>query len=52
MGLSHDYGSRAVGKRANLQITKPIPSLAYIPYAYTRDIVSKVMIEGEMVSIS
>ena len=52
MGLSHDYGSIAVGKRANLQITKPIPSLAYIPYAYTRDIVSKVMIEGEMVTIS
>ena len=52
MGLSHDYGSIAVGKRANLQVTKPIPSRAYIPYAYTRDIVSKVMIEGEMVSIS
>ncbi len=52
MGLSHDYGSIAVGKRANLQVTKPIPSLAYIPYAYTRDIVSKVMIEGEMVTIS
>lgn len=48
MGLSHDYGSIAVGKRANLQITRPIPSVEYIPYAYTRDIVRKVMLEGEI----
>ncbi len=48
MALSHDYGSIAVGKRANLQITRPIPSVEYIPYAYTRDIVRKVMLEGEI----
>ena len=45
MGLSHDYGSIAVGKRANLQITRPIPSVEYIPYAYTRDIVRRVIID-------
>ena len=49
MGLSHDYGSIAVGKRANLQITYPIPSVAYIPYAYTRHIVKMVMMEGRVV---
>ena len=26
----------------------PLPSLAYIPYAYTRDITRMVMIEGEI----
>ncbi len=49
MGLSRGYGSIAVGKHANLQITRRIPSLAYIPYAYTRDIVSTVVIEGKVV---
>lgn len=39
MGVSHDYGSIAVGKRASLMITVPIPSIDYIPYAYTRRIV-------------
>lgn len=49
MGLSADYGSIAVGKKANLQMTLPIPSLNYIPYAYTRHIVSHMILEGQMV---
>ena len=40
MGLSADYGSITVGKRASLFITRPIPSIDYIPYAYTEPIVS------------
>ena len=48
MGLSADYGSIAVGKKANLQLTKPIPSIAYIPYAYTRSLVEQVWLEGEL----
>lgn len=39
MGVSRDYGSIAIGKRASLMITVPIPSIDYIPYAYTRRIV-------------
>jgi imidazolonepropionase len=35
MDLSRDYGSITVGRRANLILTKPIPSLAFLPYAYT-----------------
>ncbi|MGI6222073.1 MAG: imidazolonepropionase [Prevotella sp.] len=35
MGLSSDYGSITVGRKASLILTQPIPSLAYIPYAYT-----------------
>ena len=49
MGLAYNYGSIAVGKKANLQITAPIPSPDYIPYAYTRPIVRKVMLEGEVI---
>ena len=48
MGLSYDYGSIAIGKKANLQVTVPIPSPDYIPYAYTRPIVSQVILEGNI----
>jgi imidazolonepropionase len=44
--LSHSHGSITVGKQANLIITKPIPSLAYIPYAFGVDPVAKVLING------
>lgn len=50
MGLSADYGSIAIGKKANVQITHPIPSVEYIPYAYTRHIVRMVMHEGTIFS--
>ncbi len=46
MGLSRDYGTIAVGKVANFYITDPIPSVAYIPYAYTQPIISKVFLNG------
>ena len=44
MGLSKDYGSIAIGKKANIQLTIPIPSISYIPYSYTRDIVRQVFL--------
>lgn len=44
MGLEHDYGSITVGKKANLIITTPLPSLAYLPYAYTSPFVSRVIL--------
>ncbi|MBQ9202886.1 MAG: imidazolonepropionase [Prevotella sp.] len=49
MGLSRDYGSIAVGKVANCYITDPIPSIDYIPYAYTQPIINKVILKGEVV---
>ena len=42
-------GSITAGKRADLILTKPIPSLAYLPYAFGSDNVEKVMIAGEWV---
>lgn len=49
MGESKDYGSIAVGKVANVFITDPIPSISYIPYAYTTPIVKKVILSGKEV---
>ena len=47
MGLSADYGSIDVGKVANFFITEPMPSVDFIPYAYTTPIVSRVFLGGE-----
>ena len=49
MGLGRTHGSITRGKVANLIITEPIPSLAYIPYAYTQPIISRVVLNGEVV---
>lgn len=51
MGQSKEYGSIANGKVANFYITKPIPSLAFIPYAYTTPIVNKVVLGGKLQSM-
>ena len=47
MGLSKDYGSITKGKVANFYITKPIPSVDFIPYAYTTPIVNRIFLRGE-----
>ena len=47
MGLSRDYGSITPGKAANFFITEPIPSVNYIPYAYTSPIINKVFLNGK-----
>ena len=44
MGLSHDYGSITIGKKAHLILTHPIPSLAFIPYSYTTPVIRKVLL--------
>lgn len=45
--LSETHGSITKGKVANLIITKPIPSLAYIPYSFGVDLTDQVLINGE-----
>lgn len=49
MGESAEYGSIAKGKVANFFITHPVPSLNFIPYAYTTPIIKTVVLNGEMV---
>lgn len=44
---AHDFGSIARGKYANFIITKPMPSLAYLPYAFGSDMVDRVVLKGK-----
>jgi len=49
MELQNEVGSITIGKRANLIFTKPIPSLAYLPYSFGSNLIHKVMINGEII---
>ena len=47
MELQQEVGSIRSGKKANLIITKPIPSLAYLPYAFGSNLIENVIINGK-----
>ena len=49
MELGNGLGSITIGKKANLIFTKPIPSLAYLPYSFANNLIDKVMIGGEFI---
>ncbi|MBZ0206058.1 MAG: imidazolonepropionase [Flavobacteriales bacterium] len=49
MGLQNELGSITVGKRASFIITKAVPSLAYLPYAFGQDHIDTVIIDGRTV---
>jgi len=49
MGISETHGSIAIGKVANVFITEMIPSYEYIPYAFTSNIIVKVILNGEVI---
>ncbi len=49
MELELTHGSITPGKLANLFITKPIPSIAYLPYAFGSDLIEQVFIRGKAV---
>lgn len=49
MGQSGSFGSIAVGKRANFYVTRPLPSIDFIPYAYTTSIISRIVLNGQPV---
>ena len=49
MGVSDTLGSIAVGKAASLIITKPLPSLAYIPYCHQSPFIRKVILTDNTV---
>ena len=50
MELEKELGSITVGKKANLIFTKPIPSLAYLPYAFSTNNIAGVMLNGNFVN--
>ncbi|MDL2239070.1 imidazolonepropionase [Bacteroidales bacterium OttesenSCG-928-K03] len=47
MGVEKELGTITVGKKANVLITKKIPSLEYIPYAYGENKIERVIIKGK-----
>ncbi|RLD66672.1 MAG: imidazolonepropionase, partial [Bacteroidetes bacterium] len=49
MGISDELGSIAVGKRANLWISKPMPTYQYLPYSYGDNKVDTVILNGEII---
>jgi imidazolonepropionase len=46
MGIEDIAGSITTGKRANLIFTKPLPSLAFMPYSFGTNLIEKVMVSG------
>ncbi|MCK5400913.1 MAG: imidazolonepropionase [Flavobacteriaceae bacterium] len=49
MGISNEYGSISKGKKANLIITKEVPSYNYLPYAFGNNHIEKIIINGECI---
>ena len=50
MGLQETHGSICRGKKANLIITREVPGLAYLPYAYGSDLIDTVILGGDIVA--
>ena len=50
MGLSNTHGSIAVGKKANLFVTKEIPSYNFIPYSFGSVLIDTVILNGKKIS--
>lgn len=49
MGISEEMGSIAVGKKANVFITKEIPTVEFMPYAYGSNKVETTILNGKVV---
>lgn len=49
MNLEHETGRIAVGRKANLLITKKIPSLSFMPYHFGQSSIDTVLVNGEKV---
>jgi imidazolonepropionase len=47
MQVADQVGSIAVGKKANFIVTKPMPSLDYMPYAFGSNLIDQVFINGK-----
>jgi len=48
MDVSHELGTIAIGKKANIFITKPVSTVAYMPYAYGSNKVETVILNGKI----
>src|SRR5258707_1124672 len=48
--LSQTHGTITRGKVANVFITKPAPSIAYLPYHFGNNFVDRVILNGQLIS--
>ncbi|MBR2947014.1 MAG: imidazolonepropionase [Bacteroidales bacterium] len=48
MGLGEKFGSITIGKKANLFITKKIPSYEFLPYSFTSQLIETIILKGEI----
>ncbi len=48
MGVEEELGTIAVGKKANVFITKEIPSIEFMPYYYGSNKVETVILNGKI----
>jgi imidazolonepropionase len=44
-----EYGSITIGKAASVFITKPISSLAFLPYSFGANLIEQVILKGEVI---
>ena len=49
LGLSAERGAISVGRRADLVVSRPVPSLAYLPYSFGEELVEHTIIGGKIV---
>ena len=50
MGISDTHGSIARGKVGNVFITKKIPSIEFMPYAFGSDLIETVILKGKIIN--
>ena len=46
MGVENESGRLEVGRKANLLVTKKIPSLSFIPYHFGESSIDQVFVNG------
>lgn len=44
MGVDTQLGSITIGKKANIMITKPMPSLTFMPYSFANNMVERMIV--------
>lgn len=52
MGISNEVGSIAIGKKANLFITKPIPTYGYMQYSFGENNIENIILNGKILNSS
>ena len=49
MGVETNLGTITTGKKANLLITKPLKTLAQIPYSFGENSIDQVILNGQLI---